>query len=155
MKKHTTQLELSEKEKRQKVILELIQTGKYRKQEEIVDELIKRNFTAVQGTVSRDIREMNIVKGDDGSYSITNETIQDMHRSELQKLLHGNESTYYKNVVYHYMKVEKGKASVYAFHLQQAFPDVILGITIGLDTLVILINMDAETDDFFNMIYGI
>lgn len=149
------QLEQSEKEKRQKAIIELIQSGKYRKQSEIVDELINKDFTAVQGTVSRDIKEMRIVKGEDGSYCITNETLQDMHRNELQRFIKENPPTYYKNISFHYIKVEKGKASSLAFHLQQAFPDVVLDVTVGMDSLYLTVNMDAETDDFFNTISNI
>jgi arginine repressor len=145
-------LEQSEKEKRQKVILELIQSRKYRKQTEIVDELVKRKFTAVQGTVSRDINEMNIIKGDDGSYCITDETLHDMHRKELERLLKESPSSYYQNVAFHYMKVEKGKASIFAFHLQQAFPDILLDITIGMDNILLLINKDNETDEFRDLI---
>ena len=149
---NNNQQELSVKEKRQKVILELIQSGGYKKQDEIADELIKRGFTAVQGTVSRDIKELKIIKDANNNYCITNETRQEMHRNELQKLLKEHSSSYYKNIAFHYMKMEKGKASVYAFHLQQAFPDVVLDITISMDSLILLINMDADTDSFFNMI---
>lgn len=149
------QLEQSEKEKRQKAILELIQSGEYRKQTEIVDELINRNFTAVQGTVSRDIKEMRIVKGEDGSYRITDETLQDMHRNELQRLLEDSPPTYYENIALHYMKVEKGKASSFAFHLQQAFPDVVLDVTVSMDSLYLTINMDADTGNFFHTISNI
>ena len=149
------QQELSVKKSRQKVILELIQSGKYKKQEEIADELIKRGFTAVQGTVSRDIKELKIIKDVDNTYCISNETHQEIHRSELQKLILEDTPNYYSNVAFHYMDMDKGKASIYAFHLQQAFPDVILDVTIGMTSLTLLINMDAETEDFFNLVDNI
>ncbi|NRD77320.1 hypothetical protein HPT25_07385 [Bacillus sp. BRMEA1] len=152
---NNNQQELSVKKMRQKAILEIIQSGKYEKQEEIVDELVKRGFTTVQGTVSRDIKELKIIKDEDDIYCITTETRQEMHRNELQKLLKENSTNYYKNINFHYMKVEKGKASLYAFHLQEAFPDIILDVTIGVDSLVILINKDAETDEFRNTISNI
>ncbi|NYF23555.1 hypothetical protein [Sporosarcina sp. JAI121] len=88
--KDDKQLEQTEKDKRQKAIIEMIQTGKYRRQSAIVDELINQDFTAVQGTVSRDMREMKIVEGKDGSSCITTEPLQDMHRNELQRLLREN-----------------------------------------------------------------
>lgn len=149
------EVEQSEKEKRQKAILELIQSGKYRTQTEIVEELSIKKFTTVQGTVSRDIKQMKIGKAEDGSYCITSETLQDIHRNELKRLIEENPPTYYNNIAFHYMKIGKGKASSFAFHLQQAFPDVVLDVAVGIDSLYITINIDAETDDFFHTINSI
>lgn len=142
----------SAKDKRQQAIFELIQSGKYWTQTEIVRELINNGFTTVQGTVSRDIQQMKIGKAEDGSFCITNETLQDIHRNELLKLLEKNPPVYYKNIVHHYMKVEGGKASSIAFHLQKAFPDVVLDVTVAMDSLYVTINMDADTDDFLHTV---
>lgn len=51
------------KNKRQEVILELIERYEIQKQEELIQLLLERGFTATQATVSRDIRELKLMKG--------------------------------------------------------------------------------------------
>ncbi|NYF23554.1 hypothetical protein HDC33_000379 [Sporosarcina sp. JAI121] len=53
------------------------------------------------------------------------------------------------------MKVEEGKASSFALHLQQAFPDVVLDVAVAMDHLYLTINMDADTDGFFHTLNAI
>ncbi len=50
------------KAKRQKKILELIEKYEVETQEELTQLLIKNGFTATQATVSRDIKELRLVK---------------------------------------------------------------------------------------------
>lgn len=145
-------IEELEKTKRRTAIFKLIQLGNYKTQVEIVDALESEGIFSTQSTVSRDIREMKIERDDHKAYKISPETLQDKYLDELQTLLSESPIRYYKNVATHYMKVEKGKASLYAFHLQQAFPSVILDVSINMDSLVLLVNMDAETKGFFDML---
>lgn len=58
------------KNKRQATILELIEKNVVDTQELLQDMLADRGFSVTQATVSRDIRELNLVKstGDDGVY---------------------------------------------------------------------------------------
>ncbi|MBR7095003.1 MAG: arginine repressor [Clostridia bacterium] len=51
------------KNKRQEAILELIERYEIQKQEELIRLLEERGFTATQATVSRDIRELKLMKG--------------------------------------------------------------------------------------------
>ena len=51
------------KNKRQEVILELIERYEIQKQEELIRLLRERGFPATQATVSRDIRELKLMKG--------------------------------------------------------------------------------------------
>ena len=51
------------KNKRQEVILELIERYEIQKQEELIRLLEERGFHATQATVSRDIRELKLMKG--------------------------------------------------------------------------------------------
>lgn len=152
---HTKQPEVLEKRKRREAILKMVESKKYKKQADIVEELKRQNFTTVQATVSRDIKDMNIKKDEDGTYKITDETLHEIHVNELQSLLEENPFTYFNNVAYHYLNVEKGKASLFALHLQQAFPEVILDVTITVDSLVILVNNDADTKDFFALVQNL
>lgn len=58
------------KNKRQNTILELISEEQIDTQELLQERLLERGFSVTQATVSRDIRELNLVKslGDDGVY---------------------------------------------------------------------------------------
>ncbi|MBO7763279.1 MAG: arginine repressor [Clostridia bacterium] len=51
------------KNRRQEVILELIEHYEIQKQEELIRLLEERGFQATQATVSRDIRELKLMKG--------------------------------------------------------------------------------------------
>ena len=51
------------KNKRQEMILELIERYEIQKQEELIRLLSERGFPATQATVSRDIRELKLMKG--------------------------------------------------------------------------------------------
>ena len=50
------------KQKRQQAILRLIQENPISRQETLLEYLSKEGFDATQATISRDIREMNLVK---------------------------------------------------------------------------------------------
>ena len=50
------------KSTRQNAILEIIRDRDIDTQEELADELRKRNFSVTQATVSRDIRELRLIK---------------------------------------------------------------------------------------------
>ncbi|MFD1031856.1 arginine repressor [Metaplanococcus flavidus] len=144
-------IESTHRMKRREAILNIVKSGRIKSHNDIVAELEERGVDTVQGTVSRDLDVLKIKKGDSGFYEITPETQRDMHLTDIQNILQTSPVTYYKNVATHYVKVEKGKASLLAFHLQEVFPTVILDVTIRMDSLVLLINLDAETEDFFDL----
>ncbi len=58
------------KSKRQEQILELIQEHEIETQEQLLDELKKSGFQATQATISRDIKQLRIIKelGPNGTY---------------------------------------------------------------------------------------
>jgi transcriptional regulator of arginine metabolism len=57
---------------RQKAILELLHRGRVESQEELQGVLAKRGFEAGQATLSRDIRELGLIKTPDGYASARN-----------------------------------------------------------------------------------
>ncbi|MBR2667283.1 MAG: arginine repressor [Oscillospiraceae bacterium] len=58
------------KSKRQEVILEIIQSEKIETQEQLLTELKKRGIQSTQATISRDIKDLHLVKepGGQGTY---------------------------------------------------------------------------------------
>ena len=139
------------KEERRKAIIEIIQDDNYFNQGLIAIELQNRGFNTKQGTVSRDIKELKIIKGPEG-YKISEETKKKNNQDLLQKLLQTNNYQYYRNVSYKYLKVEKGTASQIAALLQETYPDVILDMDIGINHIIMLVNLDADANDFFHLL---
>lgn len=68
---------------RQAKILEIISNAEIETQDELVAELNKRNFNVTQATVSRDIKELGLVKtmGSDKKYRYTNATSGELKAS--------------------------------------------------------------------------
>lgn len=59
---------MRQKEDRQEAIKEIVRTKRVRTQQEISDELVARGLAGGQGTVSRDMAEFGVVKGEGGVY---------------------------------------------------------------------------------------
>jgi transcriptional regulator of arginine metabolism len=67
------------KTERQRAMLDIVQKRPVRTQDEIADELIRRGFQVTQATVSRDIRELGLVRASQNQgarYVQNGETIQ-------------------------------------------------------------------------------
>lgn len=72
------------KNRRQEVILELIEQYEIQKQEELIQMLSERGFHATQATVSRDIRELKLMKGA-GEGGIHKYTLPTRHHTAVPK----------------------------------------------------------------------
>lgn len=137
---------MNEKMKRQSAIIELVQRKEIKKQEEIINELGKLGIPATQGTISRDLKELNISMGKN-SYEISKKAIEESHENELIKRMNKDHPILFTNVIYYYFKTGRKNASIYAYHLEELFPDVILDLVIKDDYLIMLVNLDAEKAD--------
>ncbi|ARK22257.1 hypothetical protein [Sporosarcina ureae] len=143
----------SEKAERIQAIIALLQEEDFYTQLSMIEALEERKIFISQGTLSRYLQELNIEQADKGQpYQMTVNTLQTFHINELKALNESQSPTIYQNVSIQYLQTEKGKASQYAFHLQQAFPNVLLKVTIDMDSLIMLVNMDAETEAFFDVL---
>ncbi|MGJ9385234.1 hypothetical protein [Salipaludibacillus sp. CF4.18] len=150
MKKEGTQKGISPKKLRQKKISEIIQSEDFYTHSSIIEELNQQGIQSTQATISRDLRSLNLnEKEKNQPYKISEEAIQELHKYELESMMKEISPTFYEKVSYCYLKTKEGKASGYAFHLQKAFPGIIIDLTIGIDNLVMLINLNAATKDFF------
>jgi len=61
------------KEKRQRAIVDLVKAGSISSQSDLREALIKMGFSVTQATLSRDLKELNVVKvaSSDGEYKYT------------------------------------------------------------------------------------
>ena len=139
------------KERRQRAILTLVATRPIHSQEELVALLAAQGFDAVQATVSRDIKELGLVKvpvkserGDESlfKYVLPSATVQyasRLHRvvAELVLAVEGS-----ANLIV--LKTPPGSAMMVASAIDDAGWPEILG-TIGGDDTILVIVRDAKT----------
>ncbi len=138
------------KSKRQEAILELIKNQICLTQEDLQNGLLRLGFDVTQSTVSRDIRELKLVKGRDadGKYRyISNATSQkdnksNAHYSEL--FSRTVKEVYYSlnNVV---IKCYNGMASVACVAVDELFGDMMLGSLAGDDTIIIVTTGEQQS----------
>lgn len=130
------------KNKRQEKILEIIKKKIFLTQEELQSELLSLGFNITQSTVSRDIKELRIVKGHDaaGNYRyIVNEPKISLQSQEHYRELFSRavKSLNYSlnNVV---VKCHTGMASSACVAVDELFGDLMLGSLAGDDTIIIV-----------------
>ncbi len=138
------------KTKRQEIILELIKNKIFLTQEDLQNELLSLGFNVTQSTVSRDIKELRIVKGHDsrGNYRyISNETTskeqnENSHYRELFARSVINIAYSLNNVV---IKCFTGMASSACVAVDEMYGDMMLGSLAGDDTIIIVTAGEAQS----------
>lgn len=129
------------KSKRQEKILELIKQKVCLTQEDLQNGLMELGFNVTQSTVSRDIRELKLVKGrdDKGNYRyLVNEVVAvDSGNHYKQLFTRSVKSIAYSlnNVV---IKCDSGMASSVCVAVDEMFGDMMLGSLAGDDTIIIV-----------------
>ncbi len=130
------------KNKRQGKILELIKNKICVTQEDLQNGLLEMGFNVTQSTVSRDIRELKLVKGLDfeGNYrylsnsaGFSEKDISYYHELFSRAVVYIRYSL--NNVV---IKCESGMASGACVAVDELFGDMMLGSLAGDDTIIIV-----------------
>jgi len=134
---------------RQSKILEIISQNEIETQEELVDALRKAEFDVTQATISRDIKELGLIKilTDSKKYkyaivSASAQTVSNKSLSILSECAISIKSA--MNLVV--LKVIKGTAGFVSSLIDQLSLPQILGCTYGDDTVLIITN---DTEDAF------
>lgn len=142
------------KSKRQQMILELIENEVCLTQEDLQIGLKRAGFDVTQSTVSRDIRELKLVKGRDrdGNYRYSahkndNKPHTDSHYNEM--FVGAVKSIDYalNNVV---IKCYNGMASSACVAVDAMFGDMMLGSLAGDDTIIIVTRGESESENLVN-----
>lgn len=131
------------KSNRQEKILELIKNKIFLTQEDLQNELLALGYNVTQSTVSRDIKELRIVKGHDaqGNYRyIANEPSSAVmqnreHYRELFSRSVKSVAFSLNNVV---IKCYTGMAQSACVTVDEMFGDMMLGSLAGDDTIIIV-----------------
>ena len=139
------------KSKRQQALIELIKTQICPTQEDLQNGLLKAGFNVTQSTVSRDIKELELIKGRDanGNYRYLQSSVS-MHSRNTE---HYREMfaksvisvDYSLNIVV--VKCYTGMASSACVALDAMLGDKMLGSLAGEDTIITITRGEAESKE--------
>lgn len=137
------------KKDRQNAILAIISRNAIETQEELTEELRKHGYTATQSTISRDIKELKIVKisvdNDRYKYAIkTGETTESKakYRNILMETVTSVDYAQNLLVIHTY----PGMANAAAAAIDSIFRHEILGSIAGDDTIIAVLHTMTEAD---------
>lgn len=138
------------KSKRHQMILELIENRICLTQEDLQNGLESAGFTVTQSTVSRDIRELKLVKGrdKDGNYRYLPHKQQDTphtdsHYTDMLESTVKSLDYALNNVV---IKCYNGMASSACVAVDALYGDRMLGSLAGDDTIIIVTRSEKESE---------
>ena len=133
------------KNKRQQAIIDIIREKEIRKQDELISELRARGFDVAQATVSRDLRELGVIKktkSGEQKYLVSEkpEGWDGINYSPaLAGLIHGN-------IVV--LKTASGMAGAVAVGIDRMNTRDILGCVAGDDTIIIVLRSPESASEF-------
>jgi len=138
------------KAKRQEKILELIKEKVCLTQEDLQSGLLELGFDVTQSTVSRDIRELKLVKGRDeqGNYRYL---AHKENRNSLKNISHYRDlfSRAVKDIKYSLnnvvIKCDVGMASSACVAVDEMFGEMMLGSLAGEDTIIIVTEGESQS----------
>lgn len=145
------------KRKRQQKILEIISNNIVLTQDDLQNLLLAAGFKVTQSTVSRDIKELKLIKGHDaaGNYRYVSSEVRDNNQ---QAFGHYKEilSRYIINVDYALndivIKCVSGMASSVCVAIDTMYNDMMLGTIAGDDTIFIITQSEARAGQLTNEI---
>jgi len=131
------------KARRQKKIQELINNETIKTQEDLVERLLEEGFPVTQATISRDIKEMGLVKvpggGEEYRYAIRSDGWPIGYQDRLKRLFKEVVVTFDSSENIIVVKTIPGNAQALALLIDNAGWPEVLGTVAGDDTIFLLI----------------
>lgn len=146
------------KNKRQKEILEIIKQKIVLTQEDLQNQLLLLGYNVTQSTVSRDIKELKLIKSHDsaGNYRyISNENASKYSHSHYRDMFVKAVKTVdyaLNNVV---INCYAGMASSACVALDEMFHNMMLGSLAGDDTIIVVTKSEQHSIDLVNQLNNI
>ena len=146
------------KEKRQRTILNIITNGSISTQQELQDKLKEKGFNTTQATISRDIKELSLIKtvSSDGVYKYDiPSSIRDKGKSpkELLKNIFKEaviSVNFAINIVV--IKCHTGMAQAVCAKLDSAELGPVVGTLAGDDTIFVVLKSESFAIEFVGML---
>lgn len=137
------------KKGRQEKILELISKNNIETQDDLIAHLVKEGYKVTQATISRDIRDLNLVKvaGIDGTYKYVVSQVSNSNAEQNGLLVRSVMDTVRsvvcaQNIVV--LKTVAGMAQAVAITVDHMPEENILGCVAGDDTIIV-VTRDTES----------
>ena len=132
---------------RQQTLLQIVQTQSIETQEDLTRALREAGFAVTQATVSRDIKELRLVKtlGADGRYVYTTvKSSRDIHSTKLHRLFHDavRKVDYAGNMVV--VQCLSGTAGAVCAAADAMELPSIVGSLAGDDTIMFVVRTEAD-----------
>ncbi|WP_027109030.1 arginine repressor [Lacticigenium naphthae] len=141
------------KEERQTIIKQIILNNVVSTQEELMNKLREKGISATQATISRDVKELHLVKTPlgDGSTKYTiflnNQiTLQEKLQATLQEVVIDLKHVQFTNLI----KTIPSNAHVIGAILDDLSRDEIIGTVAGNDTILILSKDEADAKQLYD-----
>ncbi|MBQ2946011.1 MAG: arginine repressor [Clostridia bacterium] len=134
------------KKRRQQRILEIITDKKIEKQEELVEILAAEGYNITQATVSRDIKELRIVKalGEDGGYYYATGSTASPSLKRSYNILTDSIKSVDNAINIVVVKCISGRAAAVCATIDDMERSKIVGTIAGDDTIFIVLKTEEE-----------
>lgn len=145
------------KSKRQMIIKDIIENDVVETQGDLADKLKEHGLNVTQATVSRDIKEMGLIKVPTGDgryrYAVPQDSVTEYNFGRLQRL--------FKEVVTYFdyaenmivVKTLPGNANAVAIFLDNMRLNEVLGTIAGDDTILIILRDKAKAPEMIERFY--
>lgn len=143
------------KELRQAKIEQLITKQIISNQDDLLNALKKAGISATQATISRDIREMQIVKQQDGDGHLRYVVFKEQNQAELQRLFKAIYDFVIEVTQVEFINVVKTtprNANVLAAIIDDLNLDCVTGTVAGYDTLVLICPSKKAAAEFRKLV---
>ena len=146
------------KNKRQRLILDIIDQKVILTQDDLQTELLNQGYNVTQSTISRDIKELRLIKSHDSvgnyRYISANKKSSNDERHYHDLFIKSVKSVDYalNNVV---IKTHAGMASSACVALDEIFHDMMLGSLAGDDTIIVVTRSENHSQILVDKINNI
>lgn len=133
---------MNKKQLRQNCITQLVSTRKIKDQDELLALLSANNCTSTQATLSRDLKELKIVKLPDENgiyYYQSHREVKSRPSTTIEKNV---DLAFSGNLAV--LRTSPGYASVIASAIDHVFEDIILGSIAGDDTVFVVVKENVS-----------
>ena len=135
---------------RQKTILELVEKYEIETQDELIERLENEGLAAAQATVSRDIKELNLVKvmGRNGQYKYSTQAVGRVHSSSYSRGLVGSITKIDSAANLVVIKTLPGMANAVGAYVDGIGMADLLGSIAGDDTVLVVMRNEKIAESF-------